>query len=511
MKYLVQQSANNPALIAIQNLKDTNNIIFTNDASRKTRPGYDRFDVSGQTETQNMKYLFDFWRRNGATGSQSNKVVALVNGKLMADNQGDGAFSDITGAFVIPQTDNVTMDVFSGLLLMAFENIAPKQYNHTGDITNLAGSPPSGSLIRVHRGYAWMAGISSTPHRLHRSQADNPLIWTGATTETIDIDDGDGDPDGITALFPSFYGDLYVAKRKSLYRVRLDSSGVFGVELVLRGVGCISHNSVVALQNDIIFCSERGVHSLAATQKYGDADTAFLSAPIHDIYNDGLEFTRAKEIMSTYVPSLNSYIMSFPKKGSPKSRDLLGYNIVTGQWYRWKGTTIPVVTTFIDSRKRTRLMVGLNSGKIALANEEKNFDFDTDVINTTFSTGIIYPLGDPNREVSYKSLTVITRPQGKSTFTVTTKVDGDDVDTLVYDQSGKSVGTPLGTFILGSSKLGNLGEVKVESLPLSGVGRGIELTFTRNPDSATISQGLEVLGYIIEVIDSHETDISSVQ
>ena len=79
-----------------------------------------------------------------------------------------------------------------------------------------------------------------------------------------------------------------------------------------------------------------------------------------------------------------------------------------------------------------------------------------------------------------------------------------------FDQSGVT-GTPLGAFILGTDKLGGLGDVKVEKKSLTGTGRGIDLTFTRTPTSGNLNQGMEILGYIIEFEDSEDTGLSSVQ
>lgn len=505
------QSANNPALIDFKNLKDCNNIIFTNDASRKTRPGLKLFEVSGIEETSNFQFLFDHWRLNTTSGSQNNKVVAIVNGKVYADGGGDGVFTDITGSFIIPPTDTVTADVFGGLLCMAFENAPVKKYNHSGNIENLGGTPPDGAIFRTYRGYPWIGRVRTRPHTIYRGAFEDPETWSGSSTESISIEEGDGDPDGVNAMFPPFYGDMYVAKRRSIYRVRLNDSGIFTVELFLRGVGCVSHNSVAALQNDIIFCSERGVHSLASTQKYGDAETFFLSAPIHDIYTEEMDFTRASKIQGVYIPKLNSYLMTFPRRGGTYSKDVLGYNIVTGQWYRWKDVNAQVCTTFVDSKKQTQLILGDKDGNIAVLDTTQRLDYGTTAITTSFDTGIIYPMGSPKRSVSFKALTVIYRPQGNSEFDCTYSIDGNEIETLQFSQEGKSTQVLGNTFILGAANLSFVGQVKVATKKIKGSGRGIELSFLREPSGDHIRQGMEILGYIIEFKDAEDSGESSVQ
>lgn len=505
------QTANNPALISIQNLSDMDNLIFTNDASRRTRPGRKRFDdAASLTEVKYFKYIKDFWRYNSASGSRTNRVVCVVNGKVFADDGGNGVFTDITGSFIIPPTDAVTMDIFSNILIMAFENIVPKMWNHSGNIVNLAGYPPNGSIYRTHAGYGWLAGIKGDPDTIYKSDADNPQEWLTGSAESILISDGDGDPDGVMALFPTFYEDMYVAKRRALYRLRMDSTGNFGISLMLAGMGCISHNSVVALQNDIIFCSERGVHSLSATQKYGDVESAFLSAPIHNIYSEQLDFIRSKQMNACYIPEFNSYMLTFPKRGSSTSKDVLGYNIINGQWYQFKGVNAQFMTQFIDSRKKTRLMTGDADGKVSVFDFDQKTDYGTDAINSSFKTGIIYPLG-PNRVVNFKSLMVVFKPQGDSEFIVKVTIDGNDTNELTFDQKGADADNLGADFILGTARLGRKGVVKTQVRPLSGQGRGIQLKFERNPAGSDINQGIEVYGYIVEFLDSEYSDEKAIQ
>ena len=505
------QSANNPALIGVNNLSDMNNLIFTNDSSRKTRPGRKRFDLDGTiTEASNLKYVKDFWRYDSVSGSRSNKVIVVINGKVFSDTNANGSFQDITGPFIIPGTDNVTMDVFSNVLIMGFENVSPKYYNGSGNIQNLPGSPPNGSIYRTAAGYGWITGVQGLPDTVFRSGADDPFTWTGATAESILINDGDGDPIGNTAIFPEFYGDVYVSKYRSIYRLRMTSTGVWGLSLFLKGVGCISHNSIVPLQNDIIFCSERGVHSLASTQNYGDAESKFLSAPIHDVYVNQLDFSRAKQMNAAYIPEFNSYMITFPKRGSSIAKDVLGYNILTGQWYQYKGVDAQFLTQYINAKKKTQLMTGDSTGRISVFDNDQKNDYGSIPINSSFTTGIIYPLG-PTGIAAFKSLTVVFKPQGSSTFSVTSTIDGVDVDTLSFDQSGGSADFLGSNWILSKAKLGRRGVVKTQVKPLSGQGRGIQLRFDRNPSGSNINQGMEVLGYIIEYKDSGTSDEASVQ
>jgi len=503
------QSANNQAIIDPNNLYDMNNIFFGLDQTRKTRPGLKRFDAKAN-ERQNFKFLADFWRYNSVLGGQINKIVRIVNGRYEADNNGDGSFNDITGSLSINAEDNVTADVFSGLLITAFENRTPLKYDHS-TLSVLGGSAPTAALYRTHGGYGWLAGVKGSPHDLYRSLADDPNTWSGAGTEIISVSDGDGDPDGIMALFPSLLGDLYVAKRKSIYRVRYSFDlEIFGLTEFVKGVGCISHNSAVAIQNDILFCSERGVHSLSATQKYGDVESSFLSAPIQDVFKREIDFNRSRQISAVFIPEFNSYCLSVPIKGQAANRDMLCYNTLSGQWYRYRGIDISFLATYFDPYKKTRLLAGMNDGRVAYFDDETKLDFGSDPIPSYFKTGIIYA-GGGRRTVSFKNLIVFYVPQQDSTFDVSYAIDGQFIETVTFDQSGGEAVELGPDFTLGESLLGQRSIIKIASQALSGNGRGIQLAFNRKQTEGNESAGMEILGYIIEFMDSQDSDEPTVQ
>jgi hypothetical protein len=262
-------------------LDECDNIIFTVNGSRKKRWGIDGYYDSGLSPvvTSNFRGGIDFWRNISSV--QTQKVVSFVGGKLFADAN-NGIFADVTGSTSLVKDDQVSFEIYVGLLVAFFESSVPQRWNMTdATFVDLGGSPPPASFGRVHGGRMWAAGNKAAPHRLYYSAPDDPEDWTlGGGGGSIDIDLGDSDPIGITAIFPSFHGDLYVAKRRSLYRVRTLrssdlSSSAFSVETVVKGIGCIAHNSAVATPTDVIWTSERGIHSLIATDKYGDVSSTF--------------------------------------------------------------------------------------------------------------------------------------------------------------------------------------------------------------------------------------------
>ena len=94
----------------------------------------------------------------------------------------------------------------------------------------------------------------------------------------------DGDPDGITAIFPHFFCSLCVAKRYSIYKITtiVDSLGNtnYSVAKISDGNGCISHKAAIAVEDVIIFTSDQGWHVLRNMNNIHGVETYFLSLQI---------------------------------------------------------------------------------------------------------------------------------------------------------------------------------------------------------------------------------------
>lgn len=484
-----------------ERLDDCDNIIFTVNGSRKKRWGINTYYRTGFTPTISKDYRgqTDFWRT--VSSVQTQKTVAFAGGKLWADSA-NGRFTDKTGSTALTATDQITFDVFVGLLVAGFENAVPQRWDMTGTFTDLGGTPPNASIFRTHRGRMWAAGNKAAPHRLYYSVADDPEDWTlGGGGGSIDIDQGDDDPVGITAIFPSYHNDLYVAKRRSLYRVReayADDLGstVFQLEPVVKGIGCVAHNSVTAVPNDIIWCSERGIHSLAATDKYGDVSSSFLSYPLHELYRDTVNFSKAKNMWGVYSPESNSYKLAYTRRGKSSNTEMLCYNIELGEWYRYQDIDCAGLSQYVDSRSKTRIAIGQEALNIGLFDRDIVTDYGVS-FDSYFTTPIIYPLGPPDITCNFKNLWLFFKPQDAGNIVVTYKVDGKTTQTSTVDQTGTGSAT-IGSATIGTDIIGGSGEIKKVRVPLQGEGSGIQFTFSQTPSSSSTGEDCDIYGYTIE-------------
>lgn len=519
-------------------MEDCDSVIFTINGSRKMKWGIKPYCVNGITPdtTTNLRATVDFWRTVGATPSQ--KIVVYANGKLYAD-QSTGYFSDVTGANVLNWQDRMVSDIFTGLLISCFESTVPLAYTQTGPFTTLVqkawdlftalpgtypqfnpGAPtfyniPRFSICRIWRRRLW--GISPLfPHRLYYSAVDAPWDFVLADgAGSIDIDYADSDPVGLTAIFPSLLKTMVVAKRRSLYTVAevvsSESDGAGGIiygttyqiDPYSKGVGCIEHNSVAAASNDIIWASERGIHSLAQTDKAGDLEVGFLSYPIHKLYQNETSFLRSKNMWGVYSPEENAYKLAYTERGKTYNDQILNYNIALGEWTRYKKYECRSLCPYVDSNKKSKVMIGRNMN-LGIIEETVLTEFGILSPGMSLSTPIICVGQRPDIQLNFTKLWLYVKPQVSGTLNIVYQVDGKPAISTTADLSGGG-GSIIGAFPVGGGLIGGTGKIKKLAVSLMGEGSMIQFYFSFVP--TTVTEDCEIFGFTIEAEYAEDSDI----
>jgi len=382
-----------------------------------------------------------------------------------------------------------------------------KMYDGT-TLTDLSGTPPQASIVQTHLGRIW-TNDKTNPDRIHYSPVADHTQWNGAgDSGAFDIGKGDGDPEGITAIFPSFKGELFVAKKTKLYRISGLYPETFEVRLVSSGIGCVSHNAVAAIdQDDIFFVSEKGVHSLAATANYGDFEASYVSLDIQKTFNEDLDQSRLKYIQAAYLPNLNSVAFGVTEETSSGrsltttavNNTLYLYNIYKKAWYRWPDLPCSSVSVVSDS-DRKRFYFGTHNTRVSKSFNSTNYDVSKSGSNLPIRfkivSGLIYPDNDPYTVKKLRKFVLYYRPQGTHTITAQVKVDSKTVSTANLLSFSDTGGADLlgSTFILGTSVLGYDVNLGAYTRTVDGRGRGFRVTIeqTGTDESADI-QGIGLI------------------
>jgi hypothetical protein len=242
----------------------------------------------------------------------------------------------------------------------------------------------------------------------------------------------------------------------------------------------------------VVWVSERGIHSLTTTQKFGDVESSFLSKDIQYSFNGqgryGWDVSRRKYTKLRYLPTENAVFLATTESrlSGTKNNCLWILNTNTGQWdSRWPDVSCESI--FVGSDSRKRIYCGSATGRLYQTFSGNRFDTSEANLESTFvwrvKTAKILVDKNPNIKKAYKSLRLIYTPVGTQTITASIKVDGNSSYSREFPDSG--TGALLGTdFILGTSLLGSGGVFGPRSRSLVGSGRSIEITLSESGATA---------------------------
>lgn len=477
---------------------------ITNDTITYTFSGASSLtESSTATSTLTVKYQYDiveivdYWRFTGSTLAQQIVVCteqpllfqysASGNRKAIAK---DGAATARTGTAA-----KATAVVFNDAVIMGQTRTGnkPIKYDPDSDTdwVDLPGTPPDFEFCAIHLNRVW-TNDKTNRDRLHYSATANAEKWQGADDSgALDIRPGDGDPVGITGIF-AFKGRLFVAKESKMYMVAGTTPEDFQVVDVSAGLGLVSHESIAAVdQDDVLYISKKGVHSVATTSNYGDFSNTFISAKIQPSFNNWIE-SRKEYIKSVYVPQINSVAYAVSEEDTNVNDNLWLYNVQNKEWYRWPGIKAQALAMVRISSEAT-LIIADEHGRLLKAQNGTFKDYTSSAIVYRIQSGSIYPDGNVMTLKAFKRFTLFFRPV--TSYNITIKIKIDKFAEQSFNLSGVLSGDTLGTdFTLGSSLLGTSAYFAPYSMPLDGIGHGC----TIEVEQTGINEQGDVYGFAIE-------------
>ena len=441
--------------------------------------------------------LVNYWR-DDSSNLPTQLLVGITEQPLLFAYDAQGRRKQIpkdAGATAkIGTSERVNTVVFNNRLIAGYTRIGnvPSMYRpETSASWQDLPTAPDFSVCTTHLNRIW-SNDKTNKDRLHYSASGSHTDWNGASDSgALDIRPGDGDPEGITAVF-AYKGQMFVGKKNKLYRVVGDSPENFQVLDVSTGLGIESQGSIAPVDNDDVFyVSSKGVHTVATTSSYGDFLSAFLSAKIQPTFN---EFSRGllRECQAVYNPSVNSVAFTFGSGSATDNNQLWLYNVITKEWYRWPDVSCTALVNY-EIGDKPHILVGTSDGRVIRTQNGTYTDFESKAIPYRIKSGTIYVDSNPLSVKMFKRFNLFFRPTGSYSFAVKIKIDGYSEQELGFSQTGE--GDELNqTFILGSSILGFTDYFAPQALPIDGMGRGITIEI----EHIGTGEQVEIHGFSIE-------------
>lgn len=424
-------------VLALPFLKQADNVLYELDGSPHKVGGTIRYNSSAIDSGVTVTGLTDFFT---TTGSRVQKRMAMAGTQLYKDDL-DGTWDSIrtgleTGA-------HPAFATFNDDLLVASDSNADVPLTWNGSeatAQDLAGSPPNFAFMVTHRGRMWAAGVASNPSRLYYSGSGNHEDWTGSGAGSIDIDPNDGDR--ITGLY-SHKNELFVFKGPnvgSVHRVTGSSptgSDAFARAPFVTGVGSVNHNGILRANDDVLFPSDAGIHSLAVTAAYGDYVEGYLSYPLQRYFADTLHHPGFGTTWGINYHTRGSCWWTFAQGGAAKNVILCyDYRFKPGRWSRlinYVGAHCLALMYATPGRRRP--WAGLTTGFVHILDQETR----TVAPSTAYTFDVRTPSLNFGSSASMKTLEaayVTFEPQGTGTLTLGATLDFGGEQTATLTMAG---------------------------------------------------------------------------
>jgi hypothetical protein len=239
------------------------------------------------------------------------------------------------------------------------------------------------------------------------------------------------------------------------------------------------------------------IHSLQATQEFGDINTANISqaADLDQFGRTNVNLPELQRAVGIWYPARRQIMFSVPL-GTGLDNDLRIVGEVrnvaqpdgtSGRLVRFFMSRRDIAIALWLSMATNRPRIGDDEGFVwDLDGEARNKDGEA--YGITFQTADT-DLGFIDQTLAYKNknfefLELVSEPSGEFDLTVEVYVDNVLVDTVVFDLSGG--GVALGTFELDTDALGS-NFTKTDRQRIVGSGRRIRLVVSNNTVDAAVS------------------------
>lgn len=425
--------------VVIPYLLDAIDCLFELDGGPHEIGGASKVNTVATTGTTTINGVFDYWRQ-GTGGTPTRRRVLHTSTVCQADAD-DGVFASIfTGltAAAVP-----CYCTFDDLLIISSDAIAdvPKSWDQS-TAQNLAGTPPRFSFCATHKNRVWAAGDYANPSRLYYSANVDPEDWIGATSGSIDIDPNDGDM--ITGLV-SHKDVLFVFKgpNKGAIHVITGSSptgsDAFARKNYARGLGACWHNAIFPYGNDIGFVSQFGtVHSLDATQNFGDFIEASLSRPINTWLRDHVNYARLRYISTAQDVLRGIVYITMSIDSSATNNDTLVMDFRNKDNIRWSQIAsykYGGIAPFVDTNGLRRVLAGGNDGFVRRINMTQRLIDSATALSFKVTTPFM-AYGNNLLTKTINNVGVSIYPWSESSFTFGWTRDGSDRQSDSISQGG---------------------------------------------------------------------------
>lgn len=478
------QEKSSALLISPRELQIANNVHFYETGSWTTRNGYQKRFTNDITGTPIITGEYELIQRNGT------KTFLITADKLYKGAQGDASPVEISGGLTFTPGSNgenfMSFITFNNKALGVNGIEAMWQYNGTTGAI-VAGSPPLNSMIIAFQGFVFAAGNTTFPYRLYFSNDGVETTWTA--TDYIDI----GDLTQAITGFAVLFGKLVIFTRKGMFELRGYDRDTFIIDEISFSTGCIAYKSIVKVDNNLVFLSDRGFYS------FDGINVHYLSQGIVTTIAD-LNYNRINKTIAELYKAKNQIWFSVSTGSNtrhnavicmtydPTASEDAGIKEANVAFANYTGMAINAFGLETSSTELDRLYTGNYAGRVY--QQDKGTDDDGAGIAFKVKSPPI-DAGEPEEFKRFRYIWLFIKQAGSYSVSIDYKTDfgvGGSSATVTLSVAGNQ--SLWGTMVWGTGTWGGNTIIK-SRVGLKAKGHFIEITFS----NSNVGQPISIKGF----------------
>lgn len=240
-----------------------------------------------------------------------------------------GAWTEVSGTTWTDENNIETVQGGSKLYIVNGTSNVMREWN--GSAIGATSNGTKCKYLEYYDKRIWGVDETSTDTLNFSQQSSGTLgDFTGANAGTVTFQPGSGVE--ITGI-KKFKDYLYVFLENAIYRLSpASAANTFTVELVTSSVGCVSHRSIVQVEEDLYFAGQDGIYSIGEVANYVSVRTTNKSLRVQTVYEATTEVNK-RNIVGAYFNF--KYHLFYSLFGGAND-SVLVYDIRYQAWQDWR-------------------------------------------------------------------------------------------------------------------------------------------------------------------------------
>lgn len=326
-------------------------------------------------------------------------------------------WTKISGAYAPVSTgvEKVRYDTFNfdGTEKIAFvDGINPLAIYDGSSFTVPTGNQDLGkpSFVTVFENHVFVSGDIDDPHIVAHSGPNDEAEW--------DVADGAGQIVAgfdVTQIRP-WRNSLIVFGRTKIKNVTVSGTS-FVLNNMTEELGCVSSDSVIEANGDLMFLSQDGIRPISATERNEDFELSSISKNIQNLFTTSFSGYNLVNVNAVTVKSKSQvrFFLSQENISDEQAKGLISGLTNTGSGQRWewgelRGIKVSCVTSSYIGNIEYVIHGGFDG---VVYRQEQGSSFNGENIWAVYTTPYL-DYGDPTVRKTLRAVHLFVRPEGSA-------------------------------------------------------------------------------------------------